>query len=141
MLYGCVTQSPRACHYETLRRAHTASWLVPSVGERTIASTARFPIWTRLRGGERYEAIMRRRQILLAGFVARMKETGLPKCVMLRELGGRAGCVGWHTTVWMECLLDDKLSVSTPTSGRLQPRTREIAQSKRVRAGSLAMVD
>ena len=25
MLYGCVTSSPRACHYDTLRRAHHRS--------------------------------------------------------------------------------------------------------------------
>ena len=33
---------------------------------------------------------MRRRRILLAGFVARMEDTGLPKCVMFGELVGGA---------------------------------------------------
>ena len=33
MLYGCVTWSPRACHYDTLRRAHH-SFLTRSIGWR-----------------------------------------------------------------------------------------------------------
>ena len=35
----------------------------------------------------------RRRRILLAGFVARMEDTRLPKCVIFGELVGGAGCV------------------------------------------------
>ena len=31
MLYGCVTWSPRACHYDTLRRAHH-SFLTRCIG-------------------------------------------------------------------------------------------------------------
>ena len=45
--YGCVTWSPRACHYDTLRRAHHKR-LAALVGERTTTPTTRFPIWTRL---------------------------------------------------------------------------------------------
>ena len=47
MLYGCVTWSPRACHYDTLRRAHRR-FFTRCIGESTIAPTTRFPIWTRL---------------------------------------------------------------------------------------------
>ena len=72
---------------------------------------------------------MHRRRILFAAFVARTKDTRLPKCVMFGELvyGGRGlrresgkkermGC----------CLLEmtSELSVSTPTRKRLQSRTR-----------------
>ena len=39
-------------------------------------------------------ANVRRRRILFAGFVARMEDTRLPKCVMFGELVGGAGCVG-----------------------------------------------
>ena len=45
---GCVTCSPRACHYNTLHRAHhrlltrCIGWL------STIAPTTQFPIWIRL---------------------------------------------------------------------------------------------
>ena len=45
-------------------------------------------------GSESIEVIIRRRRILFAGFVARMEDTKLPKCVMLRELVGGAGCTG-----------------------------------------------
>ena len=37
-------------------------------------------------GSESTQGIMRRRRILLAGFVARMENTRLPKCVMFEEL-------------------------------------------------------
>ena len=36
---------------------------------------------------------MRRRRILFAGFVARMEDMRLSKCVMFEELVGGAGCV------------------------------------------------
>ena len=45
-------------------------------------------------GSESIEAIIRRRRILFAGFVARMEDTRLPKCVMFRELMGGAGLRG-----------------------------------------------
>ena len=41
---------------------------------------------------------MRRRRILSSGFVARMEDTRVPKCVVLGEqLVGDAGCVGGAT--------------------------------------------
>ena len=44
-------------------------------------------------GSESIEATLRRRWILFAGFVARIEDTRLPKCVMFGELAGGAGCV------------------------------------------------
>ena len=41
-------------------------------------------------GSESIEATLRTRHILLAGFVARMEDTRLPKCVMFGELVGGA---------------------------------------------------
>ena len=58
-------------------------------------------------GGEIIEAIIRRRRILFAGFVARMENTGLPKYMIFGELTGGAGCVGGQEQDWMGCLLDD----------------------------------
>ena len=46
VLYGCVTWSPHAYHYETLHRAHHR-FLTASTGESILAPTTRFPIWTR----------------------------------------------------------------------------------------------
>ena len=44
-------------------------------------------------GSENIEATLRRRSILFTGFVARMEDTRLPKCVMFGDLVGGAGCV------------------------------------------------
>ena len=114
-----------------------------------------------------------------------MEDTRLPKCVMFGEMVGGTGCVGVRKksgggVSWTI----SELSVSTPTSGRLQPRARgewrrtaeqeaehfmakwivaektkaglqhavvcpnvagrtkkRITQSKRARAGSVALVD
>ena len=56
---------------------------------------------------ESIEATLRRRWILFAGFVARMENTRLPKCVMFGDLVGGAGCVGGQEKEWMGCFLDD----------------------------------
>ena len=46
---------------------------------------------------------------MFAGFVARMEDTRLPKCVMFGELVGGAGCVGkgGQEKAWMGCSPDD----------------------------------
>ena len=44
---------------------------------------------------------------MFAGFVARMEDTRLAKCVMFGELGGGAGCVGGQEKEWMGCFPDD----------------------------------
>ena len=127
MLYGCVTSSPRARHYDTLRGAHH-SFLNRCIGWRTRTRTDH-PISyleTLVKAGsESIETILRKRRILFAGFVARMEDTRLPKCVMFGELVGGAASPGGQEKEWMGCLLDDfRVSASTPTSGRSQPRTR-----------------
>ena len=58
-------------------------------------------------GRESIEAILRKRPILFAGFVARMEDTILPKRVMFGELVGGAVSVGGQKKEWMGCLLDD----------------------------------
>ena len=58
-------------------------------------------------GSESIEAILRKRRILFAGFVARMEGTRVPKCVMFGELVDGAGSVGGQKKEWMGCLLDD----------------------------------
>ena len=185
ILYGCVTWSPRACHYDTLRRAHQR-FLTRCIGWRKH-NRADHPISyldTHIKtGSESIEATSSRRRILFAGFVARMEDTKLTKCVMFGELVGGAGCVGGQEKEWMGCFLDDLRAFDINIGGRLQPRTRgngaerrnilwrnygemdhyrgsqgwttacsrkpnmtgrtkeRIAQSKRVRAVSLAFVD
>ena len=103
MLYGCVTWSPRACHYDTLRQAHhrfltrCIGWLMHNSADHPI-----FYLDTLIKtGSESVEATLRRRRILFAGFVARMEDTRLPKCVMFGELVGGAGCVGGQEKEWI----------------------------------------
>ena len=57
--------------------------------------------------GESIEATSRRRRILFAGFIVRMEDTRLPKCMMFGEMVGGAGCVGGQEKEWMGCFLDD----------------------------------
>ena len=82
---------------------------------------------------ESIEAIMRMRRILFAGFVTRMEDTRLTKCVMFGEMVGGVGCVEGQGKKWMRCFLDDlRVFVSTPTSGRRQPsRTRGNGAGRR----------
>ena len=109
LLYGCVTWSPRACHYDTLHRAHhrfltrCIDWRKHNRADHPISYLDTL-IKT---GSESIEATLRRRRILFAGFVARMGDTRLPKCLMFGELVGGAGCVGGQEKEWMECFLDD----------------------------------
>ena len=96
MLYGCVTWSPHACHYDTLSRAHHR-FLTRCIGWRKHirADHPIFYLDTLLKAGsESVEATLRRKQILFAGFAARMEDTRLPKCVMFGKMVGGAGCVG-----------------------------------------------
>ena len=57
-------------------------------------------------GSESIEAIMCRRRILFAGFVARMADTRLPMYVMCGELIRSADCVGRQENEWIGCVLD-----------------------------------
>ena len=50
---------------------------------------------------------MRRRRILFAGFMARLGDTRLPKCIMFGELVGDVCCVGGKEKECTRCLLDD----------------------------------
>ena len=109
MLCGCVTWSPRAYHYDTLRRAHPSSltrcisWRKNNRGDHSISYLDTL-IKTE---SEIIKGTLRKRRILLAGFVARMEGTRLPKSVMFGEMVGGAGCVRGQGKEWMGCFLDD----------------------------------
>ena len=103
MLYGCVTWSPRACHHDTRRRAHHSvltrciSWRKDDRADHAI-----FYLDTLTKtGSESIEATLRRRRILFVGFVARMEDTRLPKCVMFGEMMGGAGFVEGQKNHWV----------------------------------------
>ena len=177
MLYGCATWSPRACHFDTLRQAHHR-FLTRCIGWRKH-NRADHPISyldTLIKtGSESIEAALRRKRIVFAGFVARMEiQDSLSVLCSENWWGARAVCVWGGGGGWGVSWTTSALSASTPTSRRLQPRTRgngaerrdkgwdslwlngslqrksgldygmqsyAIIQSKRARAGSLALVD
>ena len=58
-------------------------------------------------GRESIEAILRKRQILFAGSVARMEDARLPKCAMFGDLVGGVVSSGGQEKEWMGCLLGD----------------------------------
>ena len=115
VLYGCVTWSSRACHYNTLRRARhrfltcRIRWQKHKRADHPISYLDKL-IKT---GSESIEATLRRRRILFAGFVARMEDTRLPKCTMFGEMVRGAGCVGGQEKEWTGCFLNDLESAST----------------------------
>ena len=45
-------------------------------------------------GREGIEMIMRRRRVLFTGFVVRMEDKRLPKCMVFKELVGGVGSMG-----------------------------------------------
>ena len=139
MLYGCVTWSPRACQYDTLRQAHH-SFLTRCIGCRKNdrADHSIFYLDTLIEtGSESIEATLRKRRILFAGFVARMEDTRLPKRVMFGELVRGVGCVGaTKKSGWGLSWTTSEPSASTPTSGRLQPRTRGSGAGPGTRGGT-----
>ena len=114
MLFGCVTWSLRACHYDTLRRAchrfftRCIAWQKHNRADHLI-----FYLDTLIKtGSESIEATLRRKWILF-GSVVRMEDTRLPKCVMFGDLVGAAGCVGGHEKEWIGCFLDDLRAFGT----------------------------
>ena len=112
MLYSCVTWSPRACHYDTQRRAHhrfltrCIGWQKHNRADHAISYYLDTLIKTR---SESIEATLRRRRILFEELVACMEDTRLSKCVAFGELVGGAGCLGGQEKEWMRCFLDDDL--------------------------------
>ena len=78
---------------DTLHRVHH-SFLTRCIGWRKN-NHVYHPISTLIEtGSESIEATIRRRRTLFAGCVVCMEDTRLPKCAILGELLGVAGCVG-----------------------------------------------
>ena len=107
--YGCMTWSPNKPNYDRLRRVHhlmllrCLGWRERKRDDHTIsyanalAKTA----------SDSIEAIVGKRRILFAGFVARMGEERLPQRVMFGELVGGKGYSGGQEKDWMVHLKED----------------------------------
>ena len=84
------------CHYDTLRRAHS-SFLTRYIGwqQNNPPEHPIFYLGILMEiGSESIEVIILSSRILFTGFVSRIADTKLPKCVMFGELMGSTGCVG-----------------------------------------------
>ena len=141
MLYGCVTWSPRACHYDTLRRAHHR-FSTRCIGWRNH-NRADDPISyldTLLKTGiDSIEATLRWRRILFAEFAARMEDTRLPKCGMSeRWWGVRTVWEVRKKSGWGVSWTTSELSASMPTSGRLHSRTRGNGAERKNKRGDIS---
>ena len=96
LLYGCMTWSPNKPDYDKLRRLHH-SMLLRCLGWRKRKRddhTLSYADALAKTASESIDAIVRKRRILFAGFVARMREERLPQRVMFGELVGSKGYSG-----------------------------------------------
>ena len=80
---------------------------------------------------------MHKRLILVAGSVARMENTRLPKGVMFGEVLGGTGCVGGQEKEWMRSFLDDprafgisadKWTTAAPDEGEWRKTAKQWAE-------------
>ena len=91
LLYGCVTRSPRA--YDALHRVRHSfltllHWLAKEQSHCSPDFLSEHKQTLMKTGSENIEAVMRRRRILFVGFVVRLEDIRLSKCVMFDELMG-----------------------------------------------------
>ena len=113
LLYGCMTWSPKKPDYDRLRWVHH-SMLLRCLGWRKRKRddhTLSYADELAKTASESIEAIVRKRRILFAGFVARMGEERLPQRVMFGELVGGKGYSGGHEKDGMDHVKED-MSVS-----------------------------
>ena len=109
LLYGCVTWSPSKADYDRLRKVHY-QMLLRYLGWRKrkpedhILSYANAILRT---DSESVETTVRRRRILIAGFVERMGEERLPRRVMFGEMLQGKGYSGGQEWDWIKDLEEE----------------------------------
>ena len=78
---------------------------------------------------------MCRRRVLFTGFVARMEDTRLPKCVMFEELFGVAGCIGAQETELMGCGRPQSFRFQRRPVDNYSPGREGMAQDSGTKSG------
>ena len=109
LIYGCMTWNPKKPDYDRLRRVRR-SVLLRYLGWRKLkrdGHTLSYADALAKTDSERFEAIVRKRTILFAGFVARMGEKHLAQRVMFGEFVGGKGYSGGHEKDWTDHLQED----------------------------------
>ena len=109
ILYGCITRSPRACHYDTLRRAHRRfltrciGWQKHNRADHPISYLDKL-IKT---GSESIETTLRRRRILFTILFGADGGNETAEVHDVRRIGGGRGLCGGPGEEWMGCFPDD----------------------------------
>ena len=109
IIYGCMTWSPKKPDYDRLRRVHR-SMLLRCLGwrkQKCDDHTLSYDDALAKTASESIEAIVRKRRILFAGFVARMGEERLPPGVMFGKFVGSKGYSEGQEKDWMYHLKED----------------------------------
>ena len=118
-LYDCITWSPRACHYDRLRRVHH-SFLTRCIGWRKNNRTDHLISYldTLVKTGSKsIEVIMRRRRILFVGFCGAHGGHETAEVRDVRRTGGGRGLCGGPGKIV------DGVSPGRPQSFRYQGRS------------------
>ena len=134
LLHGCMTWSPNKLDYDRFRRVYQSMLRrcsrsrKPKRDDRTLSygdALAKSAF-------ESIEAIVRKRRVLFAGFVARMRQERLLQMVMFGELVGGKGRSGGQEKDWMYHLKEDNIfegwRKAAQKSGRWFSRVEEGAE-------------
>ena len=138
LLYGCMTWSPNKPDYDRLRQVYH-SMLLRCLGWRTRKRddhTLSYADALAKTDSESIEAIVRKRRILFAGFVARMGEERLPQRVMFGELVGGKGYSGGQEKDWMAHMKEDMSVFGTKFEGWRKAAQKAGRWFRRVEEGA-----
>ena len=134
MPYDCIMRRPRACHNDTLHQAHD-SFLTRCIGwqnNNTDNSISNLDTVMKT-GGESMEAIKQRRGVSCLRHLWRPWRTEDCRSALCSKncWGAWAAWGVRKNNGWDVSWTTSKLSVSTPTSRRLQPGTRVNSRTRR----------
>ena len=142
LLYGCVTWSPNKPDYDRLRQVHH-SMLLRCLGcrkQKREDHTLSYANALAKTNSESIEATVRRRRILFAGFVARMREERLPQRVMFGELVGGKGYSGGQEKDWTVRLEEDMKEFGMKFEGWRKASQKAGRWFRRVEEGAEAFM-
>ncbi|CAB1118815.1 unnamed protein product [Ectocarpus sp. CCAP 1310/34] len=110
LLYGCASWSLTAEHYTKLNGTHR-QFLTRCIGWSKRKRSERPLSYARalMQAGceETIKATVRKRRLCFAGFVMRMEDNRLPKCMLLRAMAGGVGYRGGQESDWVSRLGED----------------------------------
>ena len=138
LLHGCMTWSPKKPNYDRLRPVHR-SMLLRCLGWRKRERddhTLSYADALAKTDSESIDAIVRKRRILFAGFVARMGEERLPQRVMFGEFVGGKGYSGGQEKDWMDNLKEDMSALKSKFEGWRKAAQKAGRWFRRVEEGA-----